>query len=133
MPLRNVPPGTPVHNLELVPGGGGKLVRGAGTSATVAAKEGKYALVVPRHLLSASATLVPRRTVHLTLAGRYLERRGGGPDHAVQFVLDGRLGWELPPWLLTLQGTNLLDRDYEEIPGVPMPGRLATLTVGSRF
>jgi large subunit ribosomal protein L2 len=45
MPLRNVPPGTPVHNIELVPGGGGKLVRGAGTAAAVAAKEGRHGLV----------------------------------------------------------------------------------------
>lgn len=45
LPLANVPPGSPVHNIELVPGGGAKLVRSAGTSATVAAKEGKYALV----------------------------------------------------------------------------------------
>jgi len=45
LPLANVPPGMPVHNIELVPGAGGKLVRGAGTSATVSAKEGAYALV----------------------------------------------------------------------------------------
>ena len=45
MPLRNVPPGMPIHNLELVPGAGGRLVRGAGTAATVAAKEGNFALV----------------------------------------------------------------------------------------
>jgi len=45
LPLRAVPPGTPVHNIELVPGGGGKLVRGAGTSATVSAKEGRRALI----------------------------------------------------------------------------------------
>ncbi len=45
MPLANVPPGMPIHNIELMPGAGGKLVRGAGTSATVAAKEGAYAMV----------------------------------------------------------------------------------------
>jgi large subunit ribosomal protein L2 len=45
LPLKNVPPGTPIHNLELVPGAGGKLVRGAGVSATLQAKEGKYGLV----------------------------------------------------------------------------------------
>ncbi|MFO7897835.1 MAG: 50S ribosomal protein L2 [Planctomycetota bacterium] len=46
IPLAKVPPGTPVHNVELVPGRGGQLVRSAGTSATVAAKEGDYGLVV---------------------------------------------------------------------------------------
>jgi large subunit ribosomal protein L2 len=45
IPLRRVPPGTPIHNIELQPGSGGKLVRGAGTSATVSAKESDYALV----------------------------------------------------------------------------------------
>jgi len=45
MPLSSVPPGTPVHNIELTPGGGAKLVRSAGVSATVSAKEGKYGLV----------------------------------------------------------------------------------------
>lgn len=45
MPLANVPPGMPVHNIEIIPGSGGKLVRGAGMAATVSAKEGNYALV----------------------------------------------------------------------------------------
>ncbi len=45
MPLANVPPGTAVHNIEMTPGSGGKLVRGAGMAATVSAKEGNYALV----------------------------------------------------------------------------------------
>lgn len=41
--LRDIPVGTMVHNLELEPGRGGKLVRAAGTSAQLMAKEGKYA------------------------------------------------------------------------------------------
>jgi len=45
LPLANVPPGTPVHNIELVPSQGARLVRSAGTSATVSAKEGDYGLV----------------------------------------------------------------------------------------
>ena len=40
LPLKNIPIGTFVHNVELVPGMGGKLVRGAGTGALVSAKEG---------------------------------------------------------------------------------------------
>jgi large subunit ribosomal protein L2 len=43
LPLRNIPLGTVVHNIELYPGGGGKLVRSAGGSAQLMAKEGKYA------------------------------------------------------------------------------------------
>jgi len=43
LPLRNIPLGTMIHNLELHPGAGGQLVRSAGTSAQLMAKEGKYA------------------------------------------------------------------------------------------
>jgi large subunit ribosomal protein L2 len=42
MKLKNIPPGTIVHNIEILPGQGGKLVRGAGTGAKVLAHEGKY-------------------------------------------------------------------------------------------
>ncbi len=42
MPLKNIPLGTQVHNVELKPGKGGQLVRSAGTSAQIMAKEGKY-------------------------------------------------------------------------------------------
>jgi large subunit ribosomal protein L2 len=43
MPLRHIPLGTQVHNLELYQGKGGQLVRAAGTSAQLMAKEGDYA------------------------------------------------------------------------------------------
>lgn len=43
LPLRNIPLGTMIHNLELHPGAGGQLVRSAGASAQLMAKEGKYA------------------------------------------------------------------------------------------
>jgi len=42
MRLKNIPVGTNVHNIELLAGKGGKLVRGAGTSAKVLAHEGKF-------------------------------------------------------------------------------------------
>jgi large subunit ribosomal protein L2 len=42
LPLENIPLGTMVHNVELYPGRGGQLVRSAGTSAQLLAKEGKY-------------------------------------------------------------------------------------------
>jgi large subunit ribosomal protein L2 len=45
LPLRNIPPGTTVHNLELRPGKGAQMVRSAGGSAQLVAKEGDYALV----------------------------------------------------------------------------------------
>ena len=42
LPLREIPLGTAVHNVELKPGKGGQLARSAGTSLTVMAKEGEY-------------------------------------------------------------------------------------------
>jgi large subunit ribosomal protein L2 len=45
MPLRNIPMGTQVHNIELYQGRGGQLVRAAGTSAQILAKEGDYAIL----------------------------------------------------------------------------------------
>jgi large subunit ribosomal protein L2 len=45
LPLRNIPAGTTIHNLELVPGKGGQLCRSAGTGAQLVAKEGEMAHV----------------------------------------------------------------------------------------
>ena len=45
LPLENIPVGTQIHNIELLPGKGGQLVRSAGNSAQLMAKEGKYAHV----------------------------------------------------------------------------------------
>ena len=45
LPLRSVPLGTAVHNIELRPGGGGKVARSAGQQAVVSNREGGYALV----------------------------------------------------------------------------------------
>jgi large subunit ribosomal protein L2 len=42
LPLSNIPLGTIVHNVELTPGKGGQLARGAGGSTQIMAKEGKY-------------------------------------------------------------------------------------------
>src|SRR5262249_9424081 len=45
MPLRKVPPGMSVHNVEMQPGHGGQMCRSAGTSATITAREGKWAQI----------------------------------------------------------------------------------------
>jgi len=45
LPLKNIPVGTVVHNIELYPGRGGQLARAAGNSAQLMAKEGIYALL----------------------------------------------------------------------------------------
>lgn len=46
LPLRNIPVGTTIHNIELTPGRGAQLARSAGTSAVLQAKEGKFALIL---------------------------------------------------------------------------------------
>ena len=56
LPLENVPVGTQVHNVELYPGKGGQLVRSAGMSAQLMAKEGKYATL---RLPSGEMRMVP--------------------------------------------------------------------------
>jgi len=56
LPLQNIPVGTQVHNIELYPGRGGQLVRSAGNSAQLMAKEGKYATL---RLPSGEMRMVP--------------------------------------------------------------------------
>ncbi|MBE5968158.1 MAG: 50S ribosomal protein L2 [Lachnospiraceae bacterium] len=56
LPLKNIPIGTEIHNIELYPGKGGQLVRSAGNSAQLMAKEGKYATL---RLPSGEMRLVP--------------------------------------------------------------------------
>jgi large subunit ribosomal protein L2 len=43
LPMRYIPVGSVVHNVELKPGGGGKIARGAGSSVQLVAKEGDFA------------------------------------------------------------------------------------------
>jgi len=45
LPLKNIPVGTMIHNIELKPGRGAQLVKAAGAVAQLMAKEGKYALI----------------------------------------------------------------------------------------
>jgi len=45
LPIKNIPVGTVIHNIELRPGEGGKLVRSAGVSAQLMAKENEYSQV----------------------------------------------------------------------------------------
>ena len=56
LPLSEIPVGTQIHNIELYPGKGGQLVRSAGNSAQLMAKEGKYATL---RLPSGEMRMVP--------------------------------------------------------------------------
>lgn len=81
MPLRNIPTGTQIHNIELYPGKGGQLCRSAGTSAQLMAKVGEYAQIrmpsgeVRLVLLTCLATLgqvgnVDHENIQIGKAGR---------------------------------------------------------------
>ncbi|MCC7518584.1 MAG: 50S ribosomal protein L2 [Verrucomicrobiae bacterium] len=81
LPLRTIPMGLPIHNIELTPGRGGQLVRSAGMAATLMAKEGDYANVklpsgeIRRVHLNCSATIgqvgnVEHETISYGKAGK---------------------------------------------------------------
>jgi large subunit ribosomal protein L2 len=81
MPLKNIPAGTVVHNIELKPGKGGQMGRSAGTSAQLVSKEGGFALLklpsgeTRRVQLECAATIgqvgnVDHENVSLGKAGR---------------------------------------------------------------
>ena len=56
LPISSIPVGTEVHNIELYPGKGGQMVRSAGNSAQLMAKEGKFATL---RLPSGEMRMVP--------------------------------------------------------------------------
>ena len=56
LPLRNIPTGSNVHNIEMKPGKGGQMVRAAGNAAQLMAKEGKFATL---RLPSGEMRMVP--------------------------------------------------------------------------
>ena len=81
LPLKNIPAGTVVHNIELKPGKGGQMARSAGAQAQLISKEGEYALLklpsgeVRRVLVDCAATIgqvgnVEHENVSLGKAGR---------------------------------------------------------------
>jgi len=81
LPLRNIPLGTEVHNVELRPGKGGQMVRSAGSSAQLIAKEGDYAQLrlpsgeVRRVIIDCMATIgqvgnIEHENISLGKAGR---------------------------------------------------------------
>jgi len=88
LPLKNIPPGTIVHNIELRPGKGGQMARSAGAQAQLVSRESEYALLklpsgeVRRVLVDCQATIgqvgnLDHENVSLGKAGRsrHLGRR----------------------------------------------------------
>ncbi|MBU1044274.1 MAG: 50S ribosomal protein L2 [Candidatus Omnitrophica bacterium] len=80
LPIKNLPLGTFIHNIELLPGRGAILARSAGTSAQLMAKEGKYAHI---KLPSGEIRLVP--TDCYAVLGQV-----GNPDH--EKIVIGKAG-----------------------------------------
>lgn len=121
LPLARIPLGTLVHNIELQPGKGGQIVRSAGTSAQLVAKEGDFAQIrmpsgevrLVRQICFATIGEVgnaDNRNINLGKAGRsrYLGRRPGvrgsamSPRDHAHGGGEGRQGIGLPgpktPW-----------------------------------
>jgi len=84
MPLKNMPLGMEIHNVELTPGRGGQMVRSAGAAATLSAREGKHAIII----LPSGET----RKVNVTCRGTI--GRVGNVDHAgTRLGKAGRRRW----------------------------------------
>lgn len=116
MPLERTPLGTLVHNIELYPGHGGQLVRAAGASAQVLAKEGDY---VTLRLPSGEMRRVRKEC--MATVGQV-----GNLDHAnVKLGKAGRKRWL--GWRPAVRGSAMSPRDHPHGGGegrspIGMPG-----------
>jgi large subunit ribosomal protein L2 len=85
LPLKNIPLGTVVHNVELQPGRGGQLARSAGVGAQLMAKEGEYAM-----LRLPSGELRRVQVVCMATIGQV-----GNPEHGnIKIGKAGRKRWQ---------------------------------------
>jgi large subunit ribosomal protein L2 len=101
LPLANIPVGTVMHNIELQQGRGGQLVRSAGTSAQLMAKEGKYAHV---RLPSGEVRLIHRQC--MATIGQV-----GNTDHGN--ISLGKAGRKRHRgWRPTVRGSAMSPRDH---------------------
>jgi len=101
LPLKLIPTGTQIHNIELEVGRGGRLVRSAGAAAQLMAKEGEYALV---RLPSSEVRRI--RADCLATIGQV-----GNVDHrGINFGKAGRKRWL--GWRPTVRGSAMNPRDH---------------------
>ena len=84
MPLGNMPLGTAVHNVELFPGKGGQIVRAAGTSAQLVAKEGNFVTLK----LPSSEVRMVRKECYATIG-----QVGNGEKRNTSLGKAGRRRW----------------------------------------
>lgn len=101
LPIRNIPLGTIIHNIELQPGRGGQLVRAAGTGAQLLAKEGDYAQV---RLPSGEVRLI---SIECTATIGQV----GNEEHGnIRLGKAGRKRWM--GWRPTVRGSAMTPRDH---------------------
>jgi len=101
LPLKLIPSGTLIHNIELQKGRGGQLVRSAGMAAQIIAKEGEYALV---RLPSGEA-----RRIHSDCSATI--GQVGNVDHqGIKLGKAGRKRWM--GWRPTVRGSAMSPRDH---------------------
>ena len=116
LPLKSMPSGTEIHNIELYQGRGGQMVRSAGASAQLMAKEGEYALV---RLPSGEMRRV--RSECMATIGQI-----GNVDHSnISLGKAGRKRWM--GWRPTVRGSAMSPRDHPHGGGegrspIGMPG-----------
>jgi len=116
LPLKLIPTGTLIHNIELERGRGGQLVRSAGTAAQLMVKEGEYALV---RLPSSEMRRI--RSDCLATIGQL-----GNVDHQnIKLGKAGRKRWL--GWRPTVRGSAMTPRDHPHGGGegrapIGMPG-----------
>ena len=116
LPLKLIPTGTMIHNIELEKGRGGQLVRSAGAAAQLMAKEGEYALV---RLPSGEMRRI--RSECLATIGQV-----GNVDHQnIKLGKAGRKRWM--GWRPTVRGSAMTPRDHPHGGGegrtpIGMPG-----------
>jgi len=116
LPLKVIPSGTLIHNIELQKGRGGQLVRGAGVAAQLMVKEGEYALV---RLPSGEVRRI--RTDCLATIGQV-----GNIDHqGIKLGKAGRKRWM--GWRPSVRGSAMSPRDHPHGGGegrspIGMPG-----------
>jgi large subunit ribosomal protein L2 len=116
LPLKLIPAGTPIHNIELEVGRGGRLVRSAGASAQLMAKEGEYALV---RLPSGEVRRISSDCLATIGQVGNVEHRG------INFGKAGRRRWL--GWRPTVRGSAMSPRDHPHGGGegrspIGMPG-----------
>jgi len=116
LPMKNMPSGTEIHNIEMVPGKGGQMVRSAGASAQLMAKEGKYVLL---RLPSGELRRVPSEC--MATIGQI-----GNAEH--QNISLGKAGRKRHMgWRPTVRGSAMSPRDHPHGGGegrspIGMPG-----------